>query len=83
MDLWLVIVLIVAIGAVAGVVAFFMGINHRKKIAEAEIGSAEAEAQRIVNNAYKEAEAKKKEAILEAKDEIHRLRDKSEKEAND
>lgn len=83
MDLWLVIVLIVAVGAVSGVVAFFMGINHRKKIAEAEIGSAEAEAQRIVNNAYKEAEAKKKEAILEAKDEIHRLRDKSEKEVND
>lgn len=83
MDLWLVIVLIVAVGAVSGVVAFFMGINHRKKIAEAEIGSAEAEAQRIVNNAYKEAEAKKKESILEAKDEIHRLRDKSEKEVND
>lgn len=83
MDLWLVIVLIVAVGAIAGVVAFFMGVNHRKKIAETEIGSAEAEAQRIVNNAYKEAEAKKKEAILEAKDEIHQLREKSEKEAND
>ena len=83
MDLWLVIVLIVAVGAVSGAVSFFMGINHRKKIAEAEIGSAEAEAQRIVNDAYKEAEAKKKEAILEAKDEIHQLRDKTEKEAND
>ncbi len=83
MDLVLAIVLIVAVGAVAAVVAFFMGINHRKKIAEAEIGSAEAEAQRIVNNAYKEAEAKQKESILEAKDEIHRLRDKSEKENNE
>lgn len=83
MDLWLVIVLIVAVGAVAGAVAFSLGVNHRKKIAESEIGSAEAEAQRIVNNAYKEAEAKKKEAILEAKDEIHQLREKTEKEAND
>lgn len=80
MDLVLAIVLIVAIALVTGVAAFFMGVNHRKKIAEAEIGSAETEAQRIVNSAYKDAEAKKKEAILEAKDEIHHLRDMSEKE---
>ena len=32
MDLWLVIVLIVAVGAIAGVVAFFIVVNHRKKI---------------------------------------------------
>ena len=80
MDLVLAIVLIVAIALVSGVVAFNFGVNHRKKIAEAEIGSAEAEAQRIVNTAYKDAEAKKKEAVLEAKDEIHHLRDMSEKE---
>ena len=83
MDLVLAIVLIIAVGAVAGAVAFFMGVNHRKKVAETEIGSAEEEAKRIVNNAYKEAEAKKKESILEAKDEIHRLREKSEKENNE
>lgn len=83
MDLVLAIVLIVAVGAIAGIVSFFMGVGHRKKIAESEIGSAEAEAQRIINNAYKEAEAKKKESILEAKDEIHRLRDLSEKELNE
>lgn len=83
MDLVLAIVLIVAVGAIAGIVSFFMGVGHRKKIAESEIGSAEAEAQRIINNAYKEAEAKKKESILEAKDEIHRLRDVSEKELNE
>ena len=83
MDFILAIVLIIAVGAVSGVAAFFMGINHRKKVAEAEIGSAEAEAQRIVNDAYKEAEAQKKEAVLEAKDEIHRQREASEKELNE
>ncbi len=83
MDLMLAIVLIIAVGAVAGMVAFFMGVNHRKKTAEAEIGSAEVEAQRIVNDAYKEAEAKKKETILEAKEEIHRQREVSEKEINE
>ena len=84
MGNWILIaVLIIAVGAVAGAVAFFMGINYRKKTAEAEIGSAEAEAQRIVNDAYKEAEAKKKETILEAKEEIHHQREVSEKELNE
>ena len=83
MDLWLAIVLIVVIAAVCGAVAFFAGINHRKKIAEAEIGSAEAEAKKIVSDALKTAEAKKKETILEGKDEIHRLRNEADKELAD
>lgn len=80
MDLWLAIVLIVVIAAACGGAAFFAGINHRKKIAEAAIGSAEAEAKKIVSEALKTAEAKKKEIILEGKDETHRLRNESEKE---
>jgi len=83
MDLWLAIVLIVVIAAACGAVAFFAGINHRKKIAEAEIGSAEAEAKKIVSDALKTAEAKKKETILEGKDEIHRLRNEADKELAD
>ena len=70
-----------AIGA--GIGAFFAGIIYRKKAAEAAMGSAEQEAKRIVGDAIKAAEAKKKEAILEGKDEIHRLRNESEKELND
>ena len=80
MDLWLAIVLIVVIAAACGGAAFFAGINHRKKIAEAAIGSAEAEAKKIVSEALKTAEARKKEIILEGKDETHRLRNESEKE---
>ena len=53
------------------VIAFFLGITYRKKIAEREIGSAEDEAKRIVNEAIKSAEAKKREVMLEAKEEIH------------
>ena len=79
MDLWLAIVLI-AVVAVVGVAA---GIIYRKKVAEAEIGSAEQEAKRIVSDAMKTAEAKKKEAILEGKDEIHRLRTENEKEISE
>ena len=35
-------------GVVFAAIAFKLGVSHRKKIAEAEIGSAEAEAQRIL-----------------------------------
>ena len=84
MELWQGILLAVAtliIGAVvAGIVAFKQGIAHRKREAEAAIGSAETEAQRILADAKKAAEAKKKEALIEAKDEIHRLRSESERE---
>ncbi|MBE6799050.1 MAG: ribonuclease Y [Ruminococcaceae bacterium] len=69
-----------AIAVVVAVLAFVMGSVHRKRTAEATIGSAEDEARRILNDAMKNAEAKKKEAILEAKDEIIRSRTETEKE---
>ena len=77
---WLCVVIAVLAAAVAGAAAFFLGFNYRKNKAEAEIGSAEQEAKRIVSDAIKTAEAKKKEIVLEGKDELHRLRDESEKE---
>ncbi len=51
-----------------------IGYVMRKRTAEAQIGSAEAEAKRIVEDAEKRGETKKKEALLEAKEDIHRLR---------
>ncbi|MDO4743352.1 MAG: Rnase Y domain-containing protein, partial [bacterium] len=65
---------------VLAVLGFIMGSAHRRKIAEATIGSAEDEAKRILSEAMKTAEAKKKESILEAKDEIHALRTETEKD---
>lgn len=65
---------------IGGVIAFILGVNYRKKIAEAELGSAEQEATRLLNDAIKTAESKKKEAIIEAKDEIYRMRQDAEKE---
>lgn len=56
------------------------GFTYRKKIAEKEIGSAEEEAKRIINDSIKAAENKKREAILEAKDEIHKNRADLERE---
>ncbi len=71
---------LVAGGVIAGIIAFRSGVSHRKKTAEAAIGSAEAEAERIIKSANADAESKKKEVLLEAKDEIHRLRSESERE---
>ncbi len=67
-------------GGIAGAVSFKAGVSHRRKTAEAAIGSAEAEAERILKEATATAESKKKETLLEAKDEIHRLRNESERE---
>ncbi|MDY3089105.1 MAG: ribonuclease Y [Oscillospiraceae bacterium] len=72
--------MIVACVVVAAAVGIAVGIVYRKKVAEATIGSAQQEATRIVNDAVSKAESKKKEAILEAKDEIHRQRNELEKE---
>jgi ribonuclease Y len=65
---------------ISGVICFKQGVNYRKKTAEAAMGSAEKEAERIVDDAKKTAETLKKEALVEAKDEIHKSRQETEKE---
>lgn len=74
------VVIIIACVVAAAAAGILVGIVYRKKVAEATIGSAQQEATRIVNDAVSKAESKKKEAILEAKDEIHRQRTELEKE---
>ena len=66
-EISLAVILAVIIGAGIG---YWM----RKRSAEAQIGSAEVEAKRIVDEAESRGESKKKEALLEAKEDIHRLR---------
>ncbi|HHU06136.1 MAG TPA: ribonuclease Y [Clostridiales bacterium] len=75
------------IGAIALVVvfiiAFVLGIQYRKRVSEREISSAEEEAKRIINESIKSAENKKREALLEAKEEIHRNRIEYEREVKE
>ena len=69
------------VGAVAcGFVCFKLGVKHRIKTAEAQFESAEKEAARIVEEAAEKAETLKKTALLEAKDEIYKLRTEAEKD---
>ena len=63
-----------------GVIGFVFGGQHRRKTSEKEIGSATQQATKIINNALNEAEATKKARLVEAKDEIHKLRHDADKE---
>lgn len=76
LEYCLIAVVMVLIGLGAGY--FF-----RKNIAEGKLNQAEQEAARIIANGERTAESKKKEALLEAKEEIHKLRSDVERENKD
>ncbi len=71
------------IAVIASKIAFRKGIEHRKKLAEAEIGSAEQEAGKLLSEAQKLAESKKRESLIEAKEEIHKSRMELDRETKD
>jgi len=68
------------VGLIALVIGGLAGYLARKNIAESKIKSAEYAAIKIIEDAKKEAEGAKREAILEAKDETHKLRIDAEKD---
>ena len=64
-------------------IGLFIGYIIRKRTAEAQIGSAEEQAKRILEDAIKSAEAKKKETLLEAKEEILSTKNEFDREVKD
>ena len=74
------IIIAVVAALVTGFIAFILGFFYRKSVSEKQIGSANEEAKRIINEAIKTADAKKKEAILEAKEQLHKERTEQERE---
>ena len=77
-------VILTIVGFLVGAVVIFpVAVNYRKRTAEKEIGSAEEEAKRIINESIKSAENKKREMLVEAKEEIHRSRNEYDKEVRD
>lgn len=73
-------VIALIIGAVAGL---FVGYKRRQRDDENQIIDAEEKAKQIINDAYKNAENKKREALLEAKEEIHASRSEYEREVKE
>ena len=74
---WYIALIVAIVCLTAGI---FGGVVFRKRVAEREIASAEEEAKRIINESIKSAESKKREALLEAKEEIHKSRSEFERE---
>ena len=62
---------------------FALGVLHRKRVAEAEIGSAEQQARKILEDGIKAADTKKKEALIEAKEEILQTKNEFDKEVKE
>ena len=77
MDNPLLISILLVLAIIIGIV---VGYLIRKSIAEAKISSAETLAKQIVDEAHRNADAAKKEALLEAKDENHTIRQQAEEE---
>ena len=76
-------IILAAAGAVFLIIGIVIGGAIRKRVAEREIGSAEQEATRLINDAIRSGESRKKEMLLEAKDEIHKSRTEYEKEVKE
>ncbi len=77
--LWDILIPVIA-ALVAGFVAFIAGFTYRKTVSEKQIGSAEMEATRIINDAIKTADTKKKEALLEGREQLHKERTEQERD---
>lgn len=73
----------VASGLIVNQKSFNRGVEYRKKQAETLIGSAEKEANKIIEDAKIDAANQKKATLVEAKDELHKLRSDAEKEIKD
>ncbi len=76
-------IIVLLIVLVVGALCFGIGYFIRKSLAEAKITSAEAKAEQIVEQSRKDADALKKETIVEAKDEVHKLRAEAERDIRD
>lgn len=75
-----IIISIVATSFVIAPVTYFLTSNYRKKVYEAKVGSAEEKARQIIDEAVKAAETKKREALLEVKEETIRSKGELDKE---
>ena len=77
------IVVVVVLIAAAALISWKSAINYHIKVGEAKVGSAEEKAREIIDDALKTAETKKREALLEAKEENLKAKNDLEKETKE
>ena len=68
---------------VTALIAWNVAISYRKKVVEAKIGSAEEKARKIIDEAMKTAETKKREGMLELKEEALKNKNELERESRE
>ncbi|MGI6169571.1 MAG: ribonuclease Y [Christensenellales bacterium] len=73
----------IILGAVGLVIGSVVGYFYRKNIAEAKVGKTEETIKTMLDDARLRADNIKKETLLEAKEEVHRLRNEFEKESRE
>src|SRR5437868_6090009 len=83
MGLYVVYLVNFAVTALAAGAIFAWWVANRKRIAAETIGRAEEQALRIHKDAERDADARKKEALLEAKEKAHELRIEAERHARE
>ena len=83
MPIGIVIAVAVVLIVVAAVISHFLTVLNLKNNAESKIGNAEARAREIIDDAVKTAEAKKKESLLEIKEESIKNKNELEKETKE
>ena len=83
MPIGIVIAVAVVLIVVAAVISHFLTVSNLKNNAESKIGNAEARAREIIDDAVKTAEAKKKESLLEIKEESIKNKNELEKETKE
>ena len=83
MPIGIVIAVAVVLIVVAAVISHFLTVSNLKNNAESKIGNAEAKAREIIDDAVKTAETKKKESLLEIKEESIKNKNELEKETKE
>ena len=83
MPIGIVIAVAVVLIVVAAVISHFLTVSNLKNNAESKIGNAEARAREIIDDAVKTAESKKKESLLEIKEESIKNKNELEKETKE
>ena len=78
--MWQVVVAIVVTLVIAVPVSALIAINYQKKMVEAKLGNADEKAREIIDEALKTAETKKRESLLEVKEESIRTKNELDKE---
>ncbi len=71
------------VSVVVGIIVRTLTITSLKNNAESKIGNADAQARQIIDDAVKTAETKKKEALLEVKEESIKTKNELEKETKE